>query len=93
MCNGNVSKMINYCFRAKKESFSLYGQLFCLNGELVPNLLISAKGTGNCSEYGEEGLSDESGNFRIWALKSSVRLKFCLNFLKKSCYDFLGISD
>ncbi|CAG7829680.1 unnamed protein product [Allacma fusca] len=56
---------------AIRESFSLYGQLFSLNGDLMPNLFISAKGTGSCSEYGEEGISDEYGNFRIWALKSS----------------------
>lgn len=38
----------------------------------MPNLLVHAKGVGNCSEYGEEGVSDEMGNFRIWALKSYV---------------------
>lgn len=58
--------------KAIRESFSLYGQLTSLSGELMPNLLVSAKGVGNCSEYGEEGTSDEVGNFRIWALKSYV---------------------
>jgi hypothetical protein len=55
-----------------RESFSLYGQLSSLSGELMPNLLVAARGVGNCSEYGEEGTSDEMGNFRIWALKSFV---------------------
>lgn len=61
---------------ANRESFSLYGQLTTLSGELLSNVLVSAKGVGNCSEYGEEGTSDEHGNFRIWALKSYVSFSF-----------------
>lgn len=60
--------------KANRESFSLYGQLTTLSGELLSNVLVSAKGSGNCSEYGEEGTSDEHGNFRIWALKSFVSI-------------------
>lgn len=62
--------------KANRESFSLYGQLTTLSGELLPNILVSAKGVGNCSEYGEEGTSDEHGNFRIWALKSYVSCEY-----------------
>jgi len=65
--------------KAIRESFSLYGQLSSLSGELMPNLLVSARGVGNCSEYGEEGSSDEMGNFRIWALKSYVRAHFSVS--------------
>ena len=57
---------------ARRESFSLYGQLSSLSGDLMPNLMVAAKGQGNCSEYAEEGVSDELGNFRIWSLKSYV---------------------
>ncbi|CAL8114222.1 unnamed protein product [Orchesella dallaii] len=56
--------------KANRESFSLYGQLTTLSGELLPNILVSAKGIGNCTEYAEDGTSDDQGNFRIWALKS-----------------------
>lgn len=58
--------------QANRESFSMYGQLTTLSGELLSGQQVSAKGIGNCSEYGEEGTSDEHGNFRIWALKSYV---------------------
>lgn len=66
--------------QAIRESFSLYGQLTSLSGELLPHLLVSARGTGNCSEYGEEGSSDEAGNFRIWALKSFVSFYYLNSF-------------
>jgi len=41
----------------------------------MPDLLVTAKGVGNCSEYGEEASSDKFGNFRIWALKSYCKYK------------------
>jgi len=66
----NEQETKQFTLKARRESFSLYGQLSSLGGELVPNLLVSATGLGNCSEYGEEGTSDDNGNFRIWALKS-----------------------
>jgi len=77
--------------QAIRESFSLYGQLSSLSGELMPNLLVAAKGVGNCSEYGEEGSSDEMGNFRIWALKSYVssrvfNLYRCVNYVRSLQY-------
>jgi hypothetical protein len=58
--------------KAIRESFSLYGALTSLSGELMPHLLVSAIGQGNCSEYSEEGTSNDVGHFRIWALKSYV---------------------
>lgn len=75
--------------KATRESFSLYGQLTTLSGELLSNVLVSAKGKGNCSEYGEEGTSDDHGNFRIWALKSYVSATQVLCLVYYNIYRYL----
>lgn len=50
-------------------AFSAYGKVTSLNGEPEEQMVVYARGIGNCSEYTEETTSEQNGNFRIRGLR------------------------
>lgn len=62
-----LSKTCNY--RGKRVAFSAFGQVTSLNGEPEEQMVVYARGIGNCSEYSEETTSEQNGNFRIRGLR------------------------
>lgn len=63
----------------RRVAFSAYGIVTCLNGQPEPNLLVEAKGQGDCADLQEEALTKEDGTWRIRGLEPRclyiIRLK------------------
>ncbi|CAH0562230.1 unnamed protein product [Brassicogethes aeneus] len=53
----------------KRVAYSTFGQIMSLNGEPEENMVVIAAGTGNCSHFSEETISESTGSFRIRGLQ------------------------
>ncbi|XP_056645708.1 BOS complex subunit NOMO1 [Diorhabda sublineata] len=54
---------------AKRVAYSAFGQIVSLNGEPEFDMVVVARGVGNCSQYSEETTCENTGHFRIRGLQ------------------------
>lgn len=59
---------VNMKVIGKRVAYSAHGLVTSLNNDPEEDVVVTAEGAGNCSQYSEESTSEANGNFRIRGL-------------------------